>query len=248
MALVICQVGQHQGTVTPTKPKRNLVDNSGYVNTGLYIFTPAVFSLLEKIPKSSRGEYEITDVVKLLALGKVMKYHLVEGYWMPVGYPWQILDANKLLLSKRSSMIEGFLERGVQIQGNVSINRGSTIMRDSIISGNIIIGKNVIIGKGVTLSGHVSIGDNCVIGDHSTIENSVIGKQTQIGQACILHESVLGNNVTMGSGLLTQSYSEKGTIVVRGERSFDSKKKQLGAFVADNSTVSKTLMPGEVLL
>jgi len=46
------------------KPKEFI---SNLVNTGLYKFTKDVFSALNKIKISERGEYELTDAIKILA-------------------------------------------------------------------------------------------------------------------------------------------------------------------------------------
>src|SRR2546427_4099629 len=43
----------------PKSPK------SRWINAGLYVFAPEVFDLIEKTPKSPRGEYEITDTLRM---------------------------------------------------------------------------------------------------------------------------------------------------------------------------------------
>ncbi|MEM4662897.1 MAG: sugar phosphate nucleotidyltransferase [Candidatus Diapherotrites archaeon] len=47
------------------KPKN--IKNKAYVNAGLYKFSCEIFNLLPKIKKSPRGEYELTDALKVLA-------------------------------------------------------------------------------------------------------------------------------------------------------------------------------------
>jgi NDP-sugar pyrophosphorylase family protein len=65
----------------PQEPVGNLI------NTGLYKFTPEVFDYLDKIKISPRGEYELTDVINILAsLGKVKALDL-KGAWLDLGKP-----------------------------------------------------------------------------------------------------------------------------------------------------------------
>jgi NDP-sugar pyrophosphorylase family protein len=65
----------------PKEPVGNLI------NTGLYKFTPEVFDYLDKIQLSPRGEYELTDVINLLAeRGKVKALDL-QGIWLDFGKP-----------------------------------------------------------------------------------------------------------------------------------------------------------------
>jgi len=68
----------------PKQPVGNLI------NTGLYKFTPEVFDYLDKISISPRGEYELTDVINLLAgRGKVKTLDL-KGIWLDFGRPEDI--------------------------------------------------------------------------------------------------------------------------------------------------------------
>ncbi len=69
------------------KPKEFVGD---LINAGLYKFTPEVFSKLSDIKKSPRGEYEITDVISLLAVEKRVKIKKIKDYWHDFGNPEDI--------------------------------------------------------------------------------------------------------------------------------------------------------------
>jgi len=68
------------------------------INTGLYKFSPEIFSALEKIEKSPRGEYELTDAITMLAKENKVKIIKIRDYWLDLG---KIPDIPK---------IEGFLK------------------------------------------------------------------------------------------------------------------------------------------
>ncbi len=55
------------------------------INTSLYKFTPEVFEKLPLIKKSPRGEYEITDVLSLLAKEGKVKIKKLKDNWMDFG-------------------------------------------------------------------------------------------------------------------------------------------------------------------
>jgi len=57
------------------------------INTGPFKFMPEVFEKLDLIEKSPRGEYEITDVISLLAKEKKVKVKKIKDYWMDFGNP-----------------------------------------------------------------------------------------------------------------------------------------------------------------
>ncbi|MCX6590675.1 MAG: nucleotidyltransferase family protein [Acidobacteria bacterium] len=56
-------------------------------SAGVYCFRAAVFDELAKVPKSPRGEYELTSAVEaLVAQGRVV-IHALEGIWRDIGRP-----------------------------------------------------------------------------------------------------------------------------------------------------------------
>lgn len=76
------------------KPKEYV---GNLINAGLYKFTPEVFDKLSLIKKSSRGEYEVTDVISLLAKEKKVKIKIIKDYWHDFGKPEDIEKLSKFL-------------------------------------------------------------------------------------------------------------------------------------------------------
>ncbi|MBC8444320.1 NTP transferase domain-containing protein [Candidatus Woesearchaeota archaeon] len=64
------------------KPK-SFVGN--LINVGLYKFTKDIFDALDKIEKSERGEYELTDAISLLASQGKVKVMKLKDYWLDLG-------------------------------------------------------------------------------------------------------------------------------------------------------------------
>ena len=81
------------------KPKEYV---GNLINTGLYKFTPEVFEKIAKIKKSPRGEYEITDVITLLAKEKKVKVKKIQDYWIDFGNPADIIRLSQFLKSSRN--------------------------------------------------------------------------------------------------------------------------------------------------
>ncbi|OGZ26915.1 MAG: threonylcarbamoyl-AMP synthase [Candidatus Nealsonbacteria bacterium RIFOXYB1_FULL_40_15] len=87
------------------KPKEFL---GNMVNAGLYKFTSEVFEKIKKIKKSSRGEYEITDAVSMLAKEKKVKVKVIKDFWFDFGNPADIIMLSYFLSSiKRFKKIFG---------------------------------------------------------------------------------------------------------------------------------------------
>lgn len=68
----------------PKKPQTNLI------NCGFYKFTPDIFSAIDKIKLSPRGEYELTDAVSILARQKKVKVKIIRDFWLDFGKPSDI--------------------------------------------------------------------------------------------------------------------------------------------------------------
>ncbi|MDD5749417.1 MAG: sugar phosphate nucleotidyltransferase [Patescibacteria group bacterium] len=76
------------------KPKRPV---GNLINTGLYKFSPEVFDYLDKIKLSPRGEYELTDVINLLAEKGKVKAMDLKGIWLDFGKPEDIVKVENYL-------------------------------------------------------------------------------------------------------------------------------------------------------
>ena len=78
------------------KPKKFL---GNLVNTGLYKFTNEIFNKINKISKSPRGEYEVTDAINLLAKEKKVKIKRIKDFCLDFGNPADIIKISYFLKS-----------------------------------------------------------------------------------------------------------------------------------------------------
>ena len=92
----VASVDEH-GTVIhieekPSEPKSNLAV------VGLYIFDSVVMDNIKKLSPSSRGEYEITDLINLYINEKKCNNVEFEGWWVDAGTPDRIIELENLLI------------------------------------------------------------------------------------------------------------------------------------------------------
>lgn len=77
----------------PENPKSN------YVMAGLYFFRSKIWDILESLPLSQRGEYEITDAIKtLIDQGYDVKAEIHEGAWFDTGTLNSFIDTNEHMI------------------------------------------------------------------------------------------------------------------------------------------------------
>ncbi len=224
------------------KPKKS---KSNLANTGLYVLKNSIFQY--KLKKSSRGEYEATDIINhLVKENKVVCERAKQ--WLPIGYPWHMLDANGAVLKKKRSDIRGKIEKGVAVKGTLILGRSSIIKSGTYIEGNVIIGNNCTLGPNVHLRGPIAIGNNCKIGNGSEVKSSIIFDNSSVPHLSYIGDSIVGENVNIGGGTITANLRfDHATIKVDIEgQKIDSLRKKLGVIIGDGASlgINVSTMPG----
>lgn len=228
------------------KPKKFVSD---IANTGLYVMDKEVFKF--KIKKSIRGEYEIVDYINSLVIKDKVICEQVKGHWLSVGYPWDLIDANSVLVSEIKNDIKGEIEKNVTIKGKISVGKGTKILSGTYIEGNVVIGDNCKIGPNCYLRGDTSIGNGCHIGQAVEIKNCIIMDNAKVPHLSYIGDSIIGENSNIGAGTITANLRHdnknvhsivKGKKVVTGRRKF-------GTIIADNvhTGINTTIYPGRKL-
>lgn len=211
---------------------------SNLANCGLYVLDKEIFELLKNLKKSERGEFELTDAI--LALKKSNEVYCVvsKKYWFPIGYPWNLLDANGWLLKDLKYDINGAVKNTV-IEGNVFIDE-NTLVENSKIIGPAIIGKNSKINNCVIESS--SIGDNITLTD-STITNSIVFDSSKLDKSTI-KSSLIGLHNSI-SKLTTIDTTKENINSKIKDKLVDTGRKSLGLITGDDVKLTNiTTHPG----
>jgi NDP-sugar pyrophosphorylase family protein len=91
-------VYERHGRVTRIIEKPPPGTSSTHWNSaGSYVFRQSIFTELEKVPLSPRGEYEITTALQqLINAGRPLLLYSLTGGWRDVGRPDDIAEARRL--------------------------------------------------------------------------------------------------------------------------------------------------------
>lgn len=162
-------------------------------------------------------------------------------------YPWQILpkikECAKALLA---SGIEGYS----LIADDVLVAEKVNIAPTATIIGPCIIGEGTEVRPGAYIRGNVIIGKNCVVGNSSELKNCILLDFCQVPHYNYIGDSVLGNHSHMGAGAICSNLKSDGSnVVVRGDVSYDTGLRKMGAILADDADVGCgcVLNPGTVI-
>jgi len=206
-------------------------------NAGVYLFRESIFDFIDRTQASVRKEFEITDSIQMLIdSGAAVGYSPLEGRWIDIGYPWDLLKANERLLKDLKSRCEGIVEPNATIKGEVVIEKGALIRNGSYIEGPVIIGENCDIGPNCFIRPSTAIGNNSRIGNAVEIKNTIVMEGTHVGHLSYVGDSIIGRRCNFGAGTKVANLRHDGkNIKVRMKgKILDSGRRKLGVIMGDD--------------
>ena len=178
----------------PTSPKSRLI------NAGIYVFDPDIFPLIDATPKSSRGEYEVTDTIRALLAKRDVHGFRLPGEWIDVGRPWDLLRANEALLKPLKGAVHGTVDAGATLVGEVLVEEGAHVRPGSHVEGPAILGRGAEIGPNCYIRASTAIGPKAKVGNACEVKNSILMEGTHVPHQNYVGDSVLGERCNLGAG------------------------------------------------
>ena len=189
----VAELDGHRVVRLTEKPKE---PRSDLALVGVYMFDPRIFEAVNAIKPSFRNELEITDAIQyLIDHGMDVRCHIITGWWKDTGKLEDMLEANRMVLSRTKRLIRGTLDASTRTEGEVVVGNGS-VVENSLLRGPLVIGerckiKNSYIGPFTSVYDDVTVRNSeiehsivlerCVIQDIPVrIEASLIGKEVRI--------------------------------------------------------------------
>ncbi|MFH1637391.1 MAG: bifunctional sugar-1-phosphate nucleotidylyltransferase/acetyltransferase [Candidatus Woesearchaeota archaeon] len=230
------------------KPKEHI---GNLASIGGFMFDKRIFDY-PMTKAEGQKEYYIPDVLRMLCKDIKVKGIIMESYWLPTGYPWDLLNANEVVTDELSySKIEGEVEEGATIKGNVHIGAGTIVKAGTYIEGNCIIGRNCTIGPSAYIRPGSSIGDNCTVGNFVTVKNSILMDNTKVGHLSYIADSILGEGVNIGAGTITANLKHDNSHVKAMSKDGikSTGRRKFGAVIADNAKtgIKTAFYPGRMI-
>ena len=224
----------------PDEPPTDLV------NIGCYLVKSRFFELLENVEVSERGEYEITDALSMYVAEEDVNV-LETDQWLPCSYPWQLVEANRKLISDVEREISGKVDETSVIKDNVILEEGAEIKEHCVVEGPAIIRSEAVIGPdsyirpGSVLHSGVKVGK-------SEVKNTVVREETSVPHFSYAGDSYIGQNANLGAGVKTANLRNDDSTVymsIKGEM-HDTGMRKLGAIIGSEAHigVNTSVKPG----
>ncbi len=221
----------------PEKPESNLI------STGIYAFSTEIYSAIEKTGLSQRGEYEITDSIKILMESADVTAVEIENFF-DIGSPWSYLEANAELLDKSEGKITGRVEENVTINGKLILEEGAVIKSGSYIEGPVYIGEESSVGPNTYLRSFATVGKRCRIGMSTEIKNTIIMDKSNVPHLSYLGDSIVGRDCNFGAGAKIGNLrldNSNVKVYIKGKL-VDTGRRKFGAIIGDNVKLGLNVM------
>ncbi|CAB4586718.1 MAG: glucose-1-phosphate thymidylyltransferase [Actinobacteria bacterium] len=162
---------------------------------GVYLFDRTINDAVRAIAPSPRGELEITDAIQwLVDQGCRVRQEELTGWWIDTGKLTPLLEANRLLLERIETRVDGSVDEGSVLDGRVVVEAGATIV-NSTLRGPLVIGAGTVVEHSF-VGPFSAIGNDCRV-HHSEIEHSVVMDGSTIRDIPRLEDSLIGKDVVV---------------------------------------------------
>ncbi|MBI4438274.1 glucose-1-phosphate thymidylyltransferase [Candidatus Uhrbacteria bacterium] len=171
---------------------------SDFAVTGIYLFDEKFFEAFKTVAPSARGEYEITDVITWYIEHGKTGHEEITGWWKDTGTPDALIEGNALImddLPREAFCVACDVPDGAQVQGMVTIGKGTRVSPDCLIRGPVVIGEDCDI-HGSYIGPYTAIGNGVKI-HNSEVEHSIVLSGATIDTARRIVNSLIGQNATL---------------------------------------------------
>ena len=171
------------------KPSKG-AEKSKLVNTGVYVFEPAIF---DRIPAGEFWDFGKNVFPDLQRENAPFFGMSMQGaYWRDIGTPNEYRMATRDVLEGKVRLLGSARARGYPPD--------AVLGNDVVIEGDVRIGSRARLGDGVRLIGPTVIGDGVVIGAGATVESSIVWDHARIGRGARVADSIVGINYEISAG------------------------------------------------
>jgi NDP-sugar pyrophosphorylase family protein len=183
---------------------------SNLINAGIYILEPHV---MDHVPEGTKFDFSRNLFPILLEQDQPMYGHTLEGLWMDIGRPSDLIRANQRVLSEVPIQMAGHavpdgVGPGVWSDASVAYGAGITVEGPSMLESRVVIGEGARV-KGSFLHRGVNVGagsvvvdslvmEDCHISPHSHVEGCIIDSGSTVGEGARLVRTNVGRGFTVG--------------------------------------------------
>lgn len=186
-------------------------EKSSWVNTGIYLFEPAIFDHIPDVVPYDFGKHLFPELV---AQNQSLYGYPAEGFWVDVEDPSRYVRAHREILHGRT----GIEIPGDEVSPQVWQHPSAEVSPQAILSPPLVIGPGVRIEAGVRVEGPVVLGPEVVLEKNSRVKGSILWDHTHVGADTSVSDSLVGSSCVLPGG---RDYDN--VLLASGARFFEKK-------------------------
>jgi bifunctional UDP-N-acetylglucosamine pyrophosphorylase/glucosamine-1-phosphate N-acetyltransferase len=212
---------------------------SNYAVAGISVFNRETLELLEKYGKMEKTFEE------MIGNGRKISAAVWEKEWAEFTYPWDILNANKIVMDRQLRGKGSFIAESadvhpsVVVEGSVFIDGGSIIRPNTTLKGPLYIGKQVYIGNNSLIRDYCSLCDGVRIGYAVEMRNTMVFERVNVGRMTYLADSLIGADSCIEAGAQLWNWRPGGEpLYLKDDReTIQIPSRKFGAIIGDNVVI-----------
>ncbi len=168
-------------------------------------------------------------------------------YFQELTYPYEILPKIKDIIVEIGKNLSN---EYIQKSENIWIHQSAKVAESSEIHGPCIIDAGAELRHNCFIRENVIVGKNCVIGNSCELKNAIIFDNCQIPHFNYVGDSVLGNYVHLGAGvILANVKGDKKDVTIATNPKIETHLRKVGSFLGDNTEIGcqSVLNPGNIV-
>lgn len=222
---------------------------SELANAGAYVF-PAATRDWFSVPRSERGERELTDVLTRVVDAYDVTPVEVDR-WIDVGRPWELLAANELVIPEYDHRIEGEVHEDADLSDQTVVEEGATVRAGTTVDGAVLIRSGATVGPNARVRGTTLVERGATVGHAVEVKNSILLEDSSAAHLSYVGDSIVGEGVNVGAGTTVANLRHDEApveLTVKGERVSTGRRK-FGAVLgpAVKTGVNTSINPGVTL-
>jgi NDP-sugar pyrophosphorylase family protein len=183
---------------------------SNLINAGIYVLEPHV---LGHVPDDTKFDFSRNLFPILLEGGQPMYGHALEGLWMDIGRPRDLILANQRVLTEvpipmTMHAVPDGVGAGVWTDASVTYGQGCSVEGPSMLDRRVDIGDGAKV-RGSFLHPRVQVGEGaevvdslvlegCHIMPHARVEGCIVDADSTVGQGARLVRTNVARGYTVG--------------------------------------------------
>jgi bifunctional UDP-N-acetylglucosamine pyrophosphorylase / glucosamine-1-phosphate N-acetyltransferase len=189
------------------------------INPSYYCFDKKLlFSALGQLrPDNVKGEYYITDALKILVRGghrAIAITAVAAEDAMGVNSREQLAEVGRVMQNRiqRNLMIHGVTivdPNNTWIDVRACIGQDSVIYPFTYIHGRVKIGKRCTVGPFAYIREGTELKDNVVVGVFTEIKNTSVGSNSRVRHLSYIGDAEIGERVNVGAGTIFANFDGK---------------------------------------